>query len=53
MENKNLIKISIEVFEKKYSVEMPDDASASTFMDEIRQFAKVLYTEKQIEDYWR
>ena len=51
MENK--IKIKIEIFERIYSVEMPDDADFSTFMDEIRQFSKVLYSEKTIEDYWK
>lgn len=51
MENK--ITISIELFERKYSVEMPDDANFSTFMDEIRQFSKVLYPEKNIEEYFK
>jgi hypothetical protein len=41
------------LFERKYSVEMPDDADFSTFMDEIRQFSKVLYLEKTIEEYFR
>jgi len=50
---RNKITISIELFERKYSVEMPDDADFSTFMDEIRQFSKVLYLEKTIEEYFR
>lgn len=46
------MKLTIEIIDKKYTVEMDDSTNFADFMEEVKNISKCLYHEEQIKDYW-
>jgi len=50
---KDLMKISIMLYDKKYSVTMKSDSTFLEFMEEFKSLSKTIYSEKLVEKYWK
>lgn len=46
------MKIIIEIFEKKYSVEMDDDSKFEDFMEEVNNISKAMWSSDTVDKYW-
>ena len=51
MENKMTIKV--EMYERTYSVEMPDEVNFESFMSEVKALSRIMYSPQTVEEYWR
>lgn len=49
----NSITIKVEMYERTYSVEMPEDVNFETFMNEVKALSRIMYEPKTVENYWR
>ena len=47
------IKLSLFVYDKEYSVTMPDDINFVDFMEENKSLTKIIYSEQLVDNYWK
>lgn len=46
------MKISIKIYDSKYSVEIPNDANLERVMEEWNALLKTMYSPESVNKYW-
>lgn len=49
----NSMTISVKMYERIYSVQMPEDVNFETFMNEVKALSRIMYEEETIKKYWK